>query len=331
MATRKKRDPVVVVRSRRKVVSAVTIEPTELNEQAAEEKPVSPEAAKTTAAPEAASEKSADKKVGATETKQSEKTTDQKPAKTKREKAEKLSKLEAKFAKSEALFEQQQKRVTDQKTHAFTKPVAPEILEVIIPETITVAELAKRMKIKPAELIKQLMTEHGLMATINEVLDQETAEIIVQELGHTPKLLRADAVEDILAQPDEQPIQASVRDPVVTIMGHVDHGKTSLLDYMRRTKVAAGEAGGITQHIGAYHVATEKGGVTFLDTPGHAAFTAMRARGAKVTDIVILVVAADDGVKPQTLEAISHAKAANVPIVVAINKIDKPEADPRTG
>jgi translation initiation factor IF-2 len=209
--------------------------------------------------------------------------------------------------------------------HGFEMPTAPVVREVGIGETITVAELAQKMAVKANEVIKALMNM-GVMATINQPIDQDTAVLVVEEMGHTPKVLKENQIEADL-QGEQAETEGEPRPPVVTVMGHVDHGKTSLLDYIRRTKVAAGEAGGITQHIGAYHVETPKGVITFLDTPGHAAFTAMRARGAKATDVVVLVVAADDGVMPQTVEAIQHARAANVPIVVAVNKIDKSDAD----
>ncbi|MAL97254.1 translation initiation factor IF-2 [Hydrocarboniclastica marina] len=220
------------------------------------------------------------------------------------------------------------KKKPREKRHAFERPTKPMVREVEIPEILTVGELAQRMAVKAGDVIKTLF-KMDVMATINQPLEQDVAALVVEEMGHTPRLVREDAIEEeVLNTASYDEGEATSRAPVVSVMGHVDHGKTSLLDYIRRAKVAAGESGGITQHIGAYHVETDRGMVTFLDTPGHAAFTAMRARGAQSTDIVILVVAADDGVMPQTKEAVQHARAAGVPLVVAVNKMDKEDADP---
>ena len=232
----------------------------------------------------------------------------------------------ARYKKKQAQRSRRHVQVSVDARHGFELPTAPIKRDVQLSETITVGELANRMAVKANEVIKVMM-KMGVMATINQPIDQDTAQLVVEEFGHTAVRLKTDTLEEQLRAGDGVE-EALPRPPVVTIMGHVDHGKTSLLDYIRRTKVAAGEAGGITQHIGAYQVQTPKGLITFIDTPGHAAFTAMRARGAHVTDIVVLVVAADDGVMPQTVEAIQHARAANVAMVVAVNKVDKGDADP---
>ena len=251
---------------------------------------------------------------------------EKKPTRYGREELHIAGGLSAKHRKSRARGGGRRATVQSDQRQEFQLPTQPVKREVSIGETITVGELAQKMAVKAPDVIKTMMNM-GVMATINQPIDQDTAVLVVEEMGHTAVALKENQLEEELQAGLATSADEVARPPVVTIMGHVDHGKTSLLDYIRRTKVAAGEAGGITQHIGAYHVNTPKGVITFLDTPGHAAFTAMRARGAQVTDIVILVVAADDGVMPQTKEAIQHARAAEVPIIVAVNKIDKPDAD----
>lgn len=310
-------EPVAEVKTEEKPAPAVKPE-TPAETPKADTKQAKPAADKKPAAP---SEPAADKRG------KRSKADDEARSRDKADEERSLSGKAAKRLKKKELARARSaSRDSESLQQEFAKPTAPVIREISLPESITVAELAKKMTVKPAEVIKEMM-KLGAMATINQVIDQDTASLVVEEMGHKVKLVSADALEESLLGDEKYDAEPVSRAPVVTIMGHVDHGKTSLLDYIRKAKVTSSEAGGITQHIGAYHVTTSKGMITFLDTPGHEAFTAMRARGAKCTDIVVLIVAADDGVKPQTIEAIQHARAAKVPLIVAVNKMDKPDAD----